>query len=74
MMRLQLALALAAVPAGIVMGVHHFKELNSVEDLQYLNMVAPDCESCMMVQVPCHLERARDWVEHRHFAGGSCFD
>lgn len=43
MMRLRLALALAAAPA--VLGVHHFKELNLREDLGYLNMVAPDCES-----------------------------
>jgi hypothetical protein len=41
---MRLALALAAVPAGLVVGVHHFKELGSVEDLQHLNMVAPDCE------------------------------
>lgn len=40
-----LALAAAAAPAAVVRGVHHFKELNSRDDLQYLNMVAPDCKS-----------------------------
>lgn len=41
---MRLALALAVAPAGLVLGVHHFKELNSREDMHYLNMVAPDCE------------------------------
>lgn len=43
-MRLAL-LALAAAAPAAVLGVHHFKELNSRDDLQYLNMVAPDCKS-----------------------------
>lgn len=58
MMRLALALAVVA-PAGLVLGVHHFKELNSRDDMQYLNMVAPDCE-CGKHYVSCRRPRNAD--------------